>query len=236
MSAHEAIILAGGLGTRLRAVVGDLPKPMAPVCGRPFIAYLLDVLAVGGMQHAVLATGYMAERLEQALGDDWRGMRLSYSREELPLGTGGAVRRAVRLTAGGPLIVLNGDSYLEFDPIDFIRTMAHRDTELGVALVSVPDVGRYGAVAVAGGRVVAFGEKTGHGPGLINAGVYFLSREAVQRLPSRETYSLETEVLMPAAAAGELRAYERTARFIDIGVPEDYALAQTLAADWQVGS
>jgi D-glycero-alpha-D-manno-heptose 1-phosphate guanylyltransferase len=232
----EAIVLVGGFGTRLRDVVADLPKPLAPVSGRPFIAYLLDGLAAGGLRHAVLATGYFAETVERVLGNDWRGMRLSYSVEDSPLGTGGAVRRAARSAADGPLIVLNGDTYLEFDPIDFVRTMVRSDAELGVALAAVPEVGRYGAVTMEGERVVAFGEKTGQGPGLINAGVYFLSREAVLRLPNRETFSLEREVLMPAAAAGTLCGYTRTARFLDIGIPEDYALAQTLAQDWRVGS
>jgi len=232
----EAIVLVGGLGTRLRPVVGDLPKPLAPVRGRPFIAYLLDALSAGGLRHAVLATGYMADKVEQAVGVNWRGMRLSYSREDSPLGTGGAVRHAAQLTAGGPLMVLNGDSYLEFNIDDFVRSMVRLKAQHGVTLAAVPDVGRYGAVTVNNGRVVAFGEKTGHGPGLINAGIYYFSREAVLGFPSSKSFSLEAEVLIPAAAAGTLFGYENTAQFIDIGIPDDYAQAQARAAHWRIST
>lgn len=233
--APEAIILAGGFGTRLSHVLVDLPKPLAPVNGRPFVAYLLDALAGNGVRHAVLATGYLAEKIEAALGDDWQGMRLSYSVEDVPLGTGGAVRRAAAATSGGPAVVLNGDTYLEFDANAFAGAMRAAGADLGVALARVPDVSRYGAVSVSDGRVVAFGEKIGQGPGLINAGVYFLSDKALANLPARESFSFETEVLAPAAAAGRLHAYTDTRGFIDIGIPEDFARAQDLAKQWRVG-
>jgi len=235
LDAPEAIILAGGFGTRLGNILVDLPKPLAPVNGRPFIAYLLDALADNGVRHAVLATGYLAEKIEAALGDNWQGMRLTYSVEDVPLGTGGAVRRAAAATGGGPVVVLNGDTYLEFDAIAFAAAMREAGSDLGVALASVPDVSRYGAVRVIDGRVVAFGEKSGQGPGQINAGVYYLSPAALAALPARETFSLETEVLTPAATTGRLRAYSDTSGFIDIGVPEDYARAQHLAAQWRAG-
>lgn len=233
LAAPEAIVLAGGFGTRLRNVLSDLPKPLAPVNGRPFIAYLLDALAGHGVRHTVLATGYLAEKVERALGDDWSGMRLSYSVEEHPLGTGGAVRLAATATAGGPLLVLNGDTYLEFDAAAFSAAMRAADAELGVALATVPDAARYGAVSVAAGRVVAFGEKAGHGPGQINAGVYYLAPSVLAALPADGAFSLETAVLAPAAAAGRLHAYSDTAGFIDIGIPEDYARAQQLAKNWR---
>lgn len=232
--APEAIVLAGGFGTRLSHVLVDLPKPLAPVNGRPFIAYLLDALAGNGVRHAVLATGYLAEKIESALGSDWQGMRLSYSVEDVPLGTGGAVRRAAAATSGGPLVVLNGDTYLEFDANAFAGAMRAAGADLGVALARVPDVARYGAVTVSDGRVVTFGEKIGQGPGQINAGVYYFSPAAVRALPARESFSMETEVLQPAAAAGRLHAYDDTDGFIDIGIPEDYARAQDLARHWRV--
>lgn len=236
MRADEAVILVGGQGTRLRAVVSDLPKPLAPVNGRPFIAYLLDALAIGGLRHAVLATGYLAGKVESTLGRDWRGMRLGYSVEDHPLGTGGALRQAVAMTDGGPLLVLNGDTYLEFDANAFAAAMQARGAEWGVALAAVPDVARYGAVTVEAGRVTGFGEKAGHGPGLINAGVYYFSKSALAALPTRAAFSLETEVLVPAAAAGRLQAFTDTDGFIDIGIPEDYARAQALAKQWPGGA
>ncbi len=230
--ADEAVILAGGLGTRLRAEVTDLPKTLAPVNGRPFITYLLDALASRGVRHTVLATGYLAPKVERALGETWSGMRLSYSVEHHPLGTGGALRRATSLTAGGSVIVLNGDTYLELDVDAFAGSMAAKGAELGIALAAVPDVARYGAVLVASGLVTSFGEKAQQGPGLINAGVYYASKAALAALPARESFSLETEVLAPAAAAGRLHAFTDTHRFIDIGIPEDYARAQEMAKQW----
>jgi D-glycero-alpha-D-manno-heptose 1-phosphate guanylyltransferase len=181
-----------------------------------------------------LATGYLAQKIAEALGDEWRGMRLSYSVEDVPLGTGGAVRRAAAAIAGSDAVVLNGDTYLEFDACAFAQAMRSAGADLGLALAGVPDVSRYGAVQVQDGRAVAFGEKLGHGPGQINAGVYYLSRKALAELPARESFSLETEVLAPAAAAGRLHAYDRTSGFIDIGVPDDYARAQQLARQWRV--
>ena len=235
MRADEAVVLVGGRGTRLRAVVSDLPKPLAPVNGRPFVAYLLDALANGGLRHVVLAAGYLADKVESTLGRDWRGMRLSYSVEDHPLGTGGALRQAAAMTAGGPLFVLNGDTYLEFDAKAFAAAMHSADARIGVALAAVTDVARYGAVKVNAGRVVGFGEKAEHGPGLINAGVYYFSKAALAALPARDSFSLEIEVLMPAVAAGRLHAFTDTEGFIDIGIPEDYERAQELARQWPGG-
>lgn len=228
----EAVLLAGGLGTRLREVVADLPKALAPVAGRPFVAYLLELLAEAGIAHAVLATGHLGDQVERTIGHDWRGMRISYSCEERPLGTGGAVRRAAAQTEGGPLLVLNGDSYLHFDPQAFARAMARHDARIGIALAQVADVARYGAVETGEGRVLGFRGKGGRGPGWINAGVYYFSRMALEQLPQREAFSLESDVLLPTAAAGGVHAYTDTSGFIDIGVPVDYAAAQTLADAW----
>jgi D-glycero-alpha-D-manno-heptose 1-phosphate guanylyltransferase len=231
--APEAIVLAGGLGTRLKDVVADLPKALAPVDGRPFAAYLLDMLAAGGIRRVVLATGHLAELVEEALGRRWQGMDLCYSVEGFPLGTGGAIRKALAVTSGGPVIVLNGDTYLEFAPLDFAKAMAGQGADIGVGLAQVPDVARYGEVALRDGRVVGFGEKAGHGPGCINAGLYYLSRAESVTLPDKPEFSFEQEVLVPAAAAGRLHGYTRVARFVDIGVPEDYGRAQALARGWR---
>ncbi len=229
----EAILLAGGLGTRLREVVAHLPKALAPVAGRPFVGYLLDQLAAAGIGHAVMATGHMGDQVEAAIGHDWRGMRVSYSREERPLGTGGAVRHAMAQVAGGPVLVLNGDSYLDFDPQAFAAEMGRQGAPIGVALAHVPDVARYGAVDTIEGRVVGFREKGGHGPGWINAGIYCFSQAELDRLPKADAFSLEHEVLLPGAHAGRVHAYADTSGFIDIGVPSDYAAAQAMAAAWE---
>jgi D-glycero-alpha-D-manno-heptose 1-phosphate guanylyltransferase len=226
MAVRDVLILAGGLGTRLRAEVPDLPKPLAPVAGRPFLAYLLDRYAAMGMQRVILATGYLGERVEQVIGTHWEGMDIVYSREQVPLGTGGALAQAARLSSGAGLHVCNGDTYLEYDPAALEEAAA--GLPIAIALASVPDVGRYGAVEVASGRVKRFREKGGGGAGMINAGCYFLTAEGLAALPPLERFSFEQEVLDPWVARGSVGAMAETERFIDIGVPEDFARAQLL--------
>jgi len=227
-AADEAIVLVGGLGTRLRSVVADLPKPLAPVAGRPFLAHLLDQMASAGLRRVILATGYRAEQVEQSIGSRWAGMDIVYSREHEPLGTGGAVRLAARQLLGTGVHLANGDTFLRYRPRALERHVLDAGASLGVALAHVPDVARYGAVETIAGRVAAFREKGGHGPGLINAGSYFLSADGVDALPADSSYSFETAVLLPLVATGGVVALTETQDFIDIGVPEDYARAQHL--------
>ncbi|HET7161469.1 MAG TPA: nucleotidyltransferase family protein [Rhodanobacteraceae bacterium] len=223
----EAIVLAGGLGTRLRGVVDGVPKPLALVAGRPFLAWLLDALAMQGLRRVVLATGYRGEQIEAALGATWRGMALVYSRERKLLGTGGAIALAMPRIAGDDCFVLNGDTWLELDYARFDAAVRGVDARLGVALAAVPEVARYGAVNVEEGRVVDFVEKGQSGPGFINAGVYLLSRSLLEDFPSGEPFSFEHDVLRPAAARETVVACTDTEGFIDIGVPDDYRQAQT---------
>ncbi|MHB1271837.1 MAG: nucleotidyltransferase family protein [Rhodanobacter sp.] len=227
-AADEAIVLVGGLGTRLRSVVPDLPKPIAPVAGRPFLAHLLDRIAKAGLRRVILATGHLADLIEQAIGQQWAGMQISYSREDRPLGTGGAIRLAATQLQGEGVHLLNGDTFLHYDLRRLERLVDAAGVPLGMALAHVPDVGRYGAVDVAAGHVVAFHEKGGHAAGLINAGSYFLTMAGVAMLPSWPSYSFESGVLPAWAAAGQVVALDDTRDFIDIGVPEDYARAQSL--------
>ena len=222
----EAIVLAGGLGTRLRSVVADLPKPLAPVCGRPFVAYLLDLLANHGMRRAVLATGYLGEQVESALGTSWQGMELIYSHEPEPLGTGGAIALALQHIYGTACFVLNGDTYLKLDYAAFDAQTRRHDAALGIALAEVADAARYGAVEIGNGCVHAFAEKGRHGPGYINAGVYLIKRELLDAFPSGSRFSFETDVMQPMVGRRTVAAFTATQGFIDIGVPEDYARAQ----------
>lgn len=226
--AEEAIVLVGGLGTRLRDVVPDLPKPLAPVCGRPFLAYVLDQLAAGGIRRTILATGYMAEKVESAIGSAWKGMAIAYSHEVERLGTGGAIRLAAGMLRGRAVHVANGDTFLRFDPSAMERAVEASGRLLGVALAHVADVGRYGAVVLEGDRLCSFREKGGSGEGYINAGSYYLSEQALAALPDDQAYSFEDCVLHPETAQGHVTGFTSTADFIDIGVPEDYERAQTL--------
>lgn len=228
--AEEAIVLVGGLGTRLRSEVADLPKPLAPVAGRPFLAYVLDQFARAGLRRIVLATGYLAGRVESTIGRSWQGMAVDYSVEDAPLGTGGAVSLAARKLHGARVHVANGDSFLRFDANALDDIVSRTSTALGMALAWVPDVGRYGAVDVADDRVVGFREKGGSGAGWINAGSYLLTPEALAGFPARDAFSFEESVLLPLSSAGRVGALCESRDFIDIGVPEDYRRAQDLFA------
>jgi D-glycero-alpha-D-manno-heptose 1-phosphate guanylyltransferase len=224
----EAIILVGGLGTRLRPVVPDLPKPMAPVGGRPFLAFLLDALARHAFRRIVLATGFRGDQIQRVMTDRWQGMDLVYSHEAEPLGTGGAIAQAARLLHGGACFVLNGDTYIELDFSTFHRLAASAGGRLGIAVAHVSDVARYGAVMVEGDRVCGFSEKGRSGSGYINAGAYWMSRRLFAVLPRDRAFSFEADVLVPLAEGERVAAYTATAHFIDIGVPEGYFRAQAL--------
>ncbi|QGW64058.1 NTP transferase domain-containing protein [Lysobacter soli] len=221
----EIILLVGGMGTRLRSVVADVPKPLAPIDGRPFLAYVLDAYAATGMQRVILATGYGADQIHSAIGTRWAGMEVAYSHEDRPLGTGGAIRQAAQLVKDDGVHLANGDTFLRYAPDALEANTREHGARMGVALASVADVGRYGAVDVVDGHVRAFREKGGSGSGLINAGSYFITGEGLAKLPPDLNYSFEERVLLPWALDGYVAAFEETHDFIDIGVPEDYARA-----------
>ena len=226
MATDEAIVLAGGFGTRLRGIVDDVPKPLAPVAGQPFLAWLLDRLATGGMRRCILATGYLSDVIEQRIGARWQGMEIAYSVEPEPLGTGGAIRLAATRLQGDAAHVLNGDTWLEYDPVALEDTARAAGASMTIALARVDDVARYGAVDIDNGRVTGFREKGESGPGWINAGCYFLGADALAALPARDAFSFEQDVLQPRVQERAVAAFTETLGFIDIGVPEDYARAQ----------
>jgi D-glycero-alpha-D-manno-heptose 1-phosphate guanylyltransferase len=225
---EEAIVLVGGLGTRLRGMVDDLPKPLAPVAGRPFLAYVLDLLAESGLRRVLLATGYLSERVESTVGRTWRGLQIDYSVEDSPLGTGGAIARAAARLHGDSAHVFNGDTFIRFDPASLEGLVHQTGAVLGMVLAQVPDVGRYGSVDVDGEFARGFREKGASGGGLINAGSYFLTPAAISGLPASTKYSFEEDVLKPLASGRKVAVLTRSAGFIDIGVPEDYLRAQSI--------
>ena len=226
----EAIILAGGLGTRLRSAVPILPKPMAPVAGRPFLAWLLDRLATAGFRHAVLAVGYRHEVIRTHFCEAYRSLALHYSVETSPLGTGGALRLAADQVGTMPVFVLNGDTFLDLDYRAMLDAHQAQGEEMSVAVCQVPDVSRYGALEVAGGYIQGFLEKGRAGPGYINAGTYLMSAGILECIPRNTPFSFEQQLLVPQV--GEIRpaAFVADGLFIDIGVPEDYQRAQQIFA------
>ncbi|MGC3996245.1 MAG: nucleotidyltransferase family protein [Anaeromyxobacter sp.] len=227
----QAVVLAGGLGTRLRAAVGEVPKVLAPVAGRPFLEHVLADLDRQGFERVVLAVGWRRELVRGHFGDRFRGLSVAYSEEIEPLGTGGAVRQAVALAGPGPCFALNGDTWLDLDYPAMLAAHRAAGARVSMAVREVPDVGRFGALDLAGGRVTRFREKGGTGPGFINAGVYLLEAGVFEGLGLPAAFSIEKDLLQPQLAALAPLAWVASGRFIDIGVPDDYRAAQDLLAE-----
>jgi NDP-sugar pyrophosphorylase family protein len=226
-----AAILAGGLGTRLRPVVADRPKVLAEVHGHPFLTYLLDQIAAAGVKRVVLCTGHMAEQVRTAFGDGYSGLRVMYSQESSPLGTGGALRRALPLLESDPVLVLNGDSYCSVDLGDFWEFHRVVDAAGSVALTEVQDTRRYGrAVVRPDGAISGFAEKADtQGPGWISTGIYLFSQRLLRSVAQDRPVSLEREIL-PAWIGRGLYGYRSKAAFLDIGTPEAYTAARRFFA------
>jgi dTDP-glucose pyrophosphorylase len=228
-----AVVLVGGFGTRLRSVVADRPKVLAPVAGRRFLAYLLDQLADAGLRDVVLCTGYLGDQIRSAFGERWRKLHLAYSQETKALGTGGALRHALDSFPMTEMLVLNGDSYCDVDLRAVIEQHRRRCSNATIVVTEVPDTSRYGAVIVdSSGAISCFAEMRSGGPGLINVGVYVLDRQFVAAIPPTAEFSLERDCF-PRFINKGLIAHRVNGRFFDIGTPESFAAAQSsLASDF----
>jgi D-glycero-alpha-D-manno-heptose 1-phosphate guanylyltransferase len=227
LSMVTAAILAGGTGSRLRPVLADRPKVLAPVGGRPYLTYLLDRLAEVPVRKVVLLTGYLADQVHRAVGDRYRGMRLIHSVEPMPLGTGGALQRALQYLASRQILLMNGDSWCDVSLEDFHSQHCQQGARLSLVLSSCADSARFGQVQVAeDGHLLSFAEKTEAGSGWINAGIYLLERSLIAEIPEKVPVSLERELLPAWFARGErVYGYCSRGRFIDIGTPQSYAEA-----------
>lgn len=219
-----AIILAGGKGTRLRSVVFDRPKPLAEVLGRPYITFLLDQLVEAGCRQVVISTGYKAHMIEEALGTEYRSLRLSYAVEAEPLGTGGGIRLAMEQLESETILVLNGDSYCDADLAAYADWFFQNGRVASLLLAEVEDSSRYGQVELdEAGLVTSFVEKgAGEGPGFINAGIYLLKRSVMEGISAGSAFSMERDVF-PGLIGSGLFGYPVEAAFLDIGTPESYA-------------
>lgn len=222
----EAIVLAGGLGTRLQSKLSGIPKAMAPVAGRPFLQILLNQLKRAGCTRVLLSVGHLHNVIQDYFGASFNGMRLDYVIEETPLGTGGAIRKALEEAEEAHVLALNGDTFLNADYAAMLRFNEAEGAGLTMAITRQPDVARYGEVVVAGKRVVGFEEKGRQGPGWINAGAYVLPKQMPWPPTLAKRFSFEVDFL--AAEVGRLApaAYEVEGFFLDIGMPEDLDRAQ----------
>jgi D-glycero-alpha-D-manno-heptose 1-phosphate guanylyltransferase len=222
----EAIVLAGGFGTRLRSVVAEVPKVLAPVGGRPFLEIVLSRLAGQGFKRVILSLGYMAHKVLAHFGQDFLGMEIVHQIEDEPLGTGGAIRYAMEHCVADHVYVFNGDTYLEI-AIGPLEELWHRRRQPVIVARKVADASRYGRLITHHGRVVGFGEKETAGPGLINAGCYLFPVQIVDLFPQKTSFSIEHDFLSVIVHHKEIRYVVSHGRFIDIGVPEDYRRAQS---------
>ena len=223
-----AVILAGGMGTRLSSVVSDRQKAVALVNGKPFLSYLFLQLLQSGIKHAVLCTGYKAEMVEAELGSEFSGLKLSYSAEKQPLGTAGAVRLALDKTSTDYLLVMNGDSYIDTGFTAFFSWFEQHNADAGIILTAADDASRYGKVVIDDHeRIIRFDEKKEHaGSGLINAGVYLFNKKILTDIPENVKYSMERDVFPILVTTNRLFGKKSNGRFIDIGTPESYKMAE----------
>ena len=222
----EAIVLAGGFGTRLRDVVSDVPKPMAPIGDKPFLNILLSRLAHKGFKHVILAIGYLAEKITSYFGDSFKDMDISYVVEDEPLGTGGAIRLAMTKAKGDYVFVLNGDTFLDadFGALDALWT--EHNQPIMVAR-HVADIARYGALIIRDSRLCGYLEKGQLGAGTINAGCYVIPVKALDMYEVGKTFSIESDYFEKIYNDLFIRVALTDGHFIDIGIPEDFKRAQS---------
>ncbi len=221
----EAIILAGGMGTRLKNVVKDIPKPMAPVNGKPFLYHLLKYLKAQGINHFVLSVGYRHEVIKEYFQDNFEGAKISYAVEKEPLGTGGGIRMAAEYIEGKYFWVINGDTYLDVNLSDFYGNINGK--KIALALKEMKAFERYGTVQINDNKITKFQEKKYTDKGLINAGIYCVEKKYIKNLfDVGEKFSFEKDVLEKNVDTIDIGYHITKGDFIDIGIPEDYFEAQ----------
>jgi len=224
-----AIILAGGFGTRLQSVVNDLPKPMAPINGEPFLNYQLNYLKHYGIKNVILSVGYLAEKIKAYYGSNFNGLEIDYVVEENPMGTGGGIRLALEKCTESLSFVLNGDSFFDVDLIKFNDLHIQNRSQISLALRKVNNSERYGTIEKTKENIISsFKEKSGiDHEGIINGGVYLLDKNLyLQKTPSATNFSIEKDFFEKQLSNSLISGFEFEGYFIDIGIPEDYLKAQ----------
>lgn len=224
----EAIILAGGLGTRLRSEVPDVPKCLAPVGGRPFIGYITDYFRRTGIERFIFALGYKSAAFEEFFEREFPSGGYAVSLEDAPLGTGGAIRQACMLARESTVLILNGDTFFRIDLAALSAFHATQRADCTLSLKPMQDFDRFGVVELdTEGRVRQFREKQAYRSGLINGGVYALDRDSFLREEQPPVFSFEKDYLEKKLETCRIFGLESSGYFIDIGIPEDYRRVQT---------
>ena len=223
----QAIILAGGKGTRLQSIVNDLPKPMAAVNGIPFLSYVMDNLIEQGIKHIILSVGYKHEKITNYYSNSYKDTKISYAIEHEALGTGGAIKLASENINDNLFWVINGDTYVDIDLQNFYNI--NKNNNISIGLVKMQNFERYGRVFTDFSRITGFKEKEYCESGLINSGVYLINKKYLKRsFPESQVFSFEKDVLELVYNNIDIGFFESNGLFIDIGVPEDYFRAQKI--------
>jgi len=232
---NTAVILAGGLGARLRATVSDVPKPMAPINGRPFLEYLIDFWFEQGIKHFILSVGYKHEIISSYFGSKYHGATIDYVVEDVPMGTGGGLLLSLKyLSNTNPFLLLNGDSFFDVSISDLLKHHLTNRAAVTFSLFRTSERGRYMGMQLSDdGRILSLGDKKNQSDVLANGGVYIVDPIAFAGFPAptKQAISLEGDIF-PGLLKSEagMWGYQSNGLFIDIGVPEDYFRAQDMPA------
>ena len=227
MHVKEAIVLAGGLGTRLKSAVADLPKCMAPVDGKPFLHYLITYLQQQGIERFIFSLGYLAETAADYIKSSLPPETYVLVQEPYPLGTGGAIQLAIQQVTSEEVWVLNGDSLCNLNLSEQAELHFQKQATCTLGLVPMEQFDRYGVVTIDNNhRILGFEEKKWQEQGLINAGIYLLNTSTFQSILWPEKFSMEMDFLQAYHQRLPFYGYVASAYFLDIGIPEDYQRAQ----------
>ena len=222
---NQAIILAGGLGTRLKNVISEIPKPMAPINNIPFLDYLFRYLKNQGITSVILSVGYKNEIIKEYFKDDFIGIKIKYAIELEPLGTGGGIKLATQFLDDNDFFLLNGDTFFNVDLRALEEIHYRNKSELTLSLKPLNEFDRYGTVKTVEDKISSFEEKSYKESGLINGGVYALSKD-IFKLVDEEKFSFEKDIMEKYVESKNFYGYISDTYFIDIGIPEDYSKAQ----------
>lgn len=223
----EAILLVGGLGTRLRSEAADVPKAMAEINGEPFLNYQLRWLKKQGVNQVIMAVGYLKNNIKDYYKDCFEDITIFYSEENEPLGTGGAISKAIKLSKSDELFILNGDTMMMADLNEISKLHQQKSAKLTICLKPMKNFSRFGSVEINENKeIVNFFEKKKCIDGLINAGIYFVNKSWILSKKLPEKYSFEQEILESSINQQILYGSVQDCYFLDIGIPEDFQLAQ----------
>lgn len=227
MAQLDAIILAGGFGSRLQCVVKDVPKPMADINDKPFLSFIMDYLLEQNVNKVLLSVGYKHDVIMSHFGSKYKGLNIQYIIEDMPLGTGGAINKAMQYVNGEEVFVLNGDTLFCPDLNNMVAFHRKHVADLTIAVKPMKNIDRYGTLILDGNRIIGFDEKTTKEFGYINGGVYVINKNIFKLMPlDKESFSFEIDLLEKVCVKLKGYAFINDTYFIDIGIPDDYERAK----------